>query len=276
LIFVSYNLTEGWYEQYVYYEEDDALLQTGPFYSYGDSTEFEVVNVDNLVSDENDDAVYDDVGFLAHQGNTSEENGVEGVGIEISKYNHSTEEWDYHAYVETNETGEAWLYNEACGEYEWYASDNNEKGYYEVWAGCDDTGGGNGTEDDDEWFYDWGYDVDPSETITIGYDPDTECDCNVTIYVDIDVYTENGTHIDTVRQSTIFTMDMVTGSLRTGLPPKMESMTSTSTCMMRTGMRKTISLSRTSIYHMTTMNGSMHGFTMYLRMKMAITTGTRL
>ena len=198
LIFVSYNLTEGWYEQYVYYEEDDALLQTGPFYSYGDSTEFEVVNVDNLVSDENDDAVYDDVGFLAHQGNTSEENGVEGVGIEISKYNHSTEEWDYHAYVETNETGEAWLYNEACGEYEWYASDNNEKGYYEVWAGCDDTGGGNGTEDDDEWFYDWGYDVDPSETITIGYDPDTECDCNVTIYVDIDVYTENGTHIDTV------------------------------------------------------------------------------
>ena len=143
LIFVSYNLTEGWYEQYVYYEEDDALLQTGPFYSYGDSTEFEVVNVDNLVSDENDDAVYDDVGFLAHQGNTSEENGVEGVGIEISKYNHSTEEWDYHAYVETNETGEAWLYNEACGEYEWYASVDDEKGYYEVWAGCDDTGGGN-------------------------------------------------------------------------------------------------------------------------------------
>ncbi|HIF37592.1 MAG TPA: hypothetical protein EYQ70_04260, partial [Marine Group III euryarchaeote] len=148
MLFVSSNLTEGWYYQDVYYEEDDALLQTGPFYSYGDSTEFEVVNVDNIVENYDDDeyAVYDDVGFIAHQGNTSEENGVEGVGIEISKYNHSTEEWEYHAYVETNETGEAWLYNETCGEYEWYASTDDEKGYYEVWAHCDDDNGGGGDE----------------------------------------------------------------------------------------------------------------------------------
>ena len=59
--------------------EDGENLQTGPFYSYGDSTEFDVVNVDNRIVDDDEYAVYDDVGFLAHQGSASEENGVEGV-----------------------------------------------------------------------------------------------------------------------------------------------------------------------------------------------------
>ena len=197
MLFVSSNLTEGWYTQDVYYEEDDAMLQTGPFYSYGNSTEFEVVNVDNIVENYDDDeyAVYDDVGFNAHQGNF--DSGVANVGIEINKYNHSTEEWDYHAYVETNETGEAWLYNETCGEYEWFASIDDEKGYYEVWAHCDDDGNGGGDEDYDEWFSYWDYGVNPSDTINIGYDPHTGCDCEVRVWAYIDVY-QDGYKIDTI------------------------------------------------------------------------------
>jgi len=184
MLFVSSNLSEGWYYQDVYYEEDGAFLQTGPFYSYGDSTEFEVVNVDNLVVDDDEYAVYDDVGFVAHQGSIDDENGVEGVGIEIYKYNEESGDWEYHAYLETNETGEAWLYNETCGEYEWTASADNEDGYYQVWAGCDDTGGGG---DDDEWFYDWDYETDDMRFV-VGYDPDTTCDCEVDIMVYVDVY----------------------------------------------------------------------------------------
>jgi len=203
MLFVSSNLTEGWYTQDVYYEEDDAMLQTGSFYSYGDSTEFEVVNVDNLVVDDDEYAVYDDVGFIAHQGSMSEENGVEGVGIEISKYNHSTEEWEYHAYVETNETGEAWLYNETCGEYEWYASTDDEKGYYEVWAHCDDDGNGGGDEDYDERFSYWDYygthdenDEHQWNQLIIAYDPDTDCDCEMDVYVEAIIWDENGDYVD--------------------------------------------------------------------------------
>ena len=194
-LFISSNLTEGWYYQEVYYQEDDAMLQTGPFYSYGNSTEFEVINVDNIVIDDDEYAVYDDVGFNAHQGNF--DNGVANVGIEINKYNHSTDEWDYHAYVETNETGEAWLYNESCGEYEWVASTDDERGYYEVWAHCDDDGNGgdyNETKDYDEWFGYWDYygtydenDEHEWNKLIIGYDPNTECNCDVDVEVYIDV-----------------------------------------------------------------------------------------
>jgi len=197
IIFVSYNLSEGWYEQYVYYEEDDALLQTGPFYSYGDSTEFEVVNVDNIVVDEEESdeySVYDDVGFIAHQGGWDDENGVEGVGIEIYKYNEESGDWEYHAYLETNETGEAWLYNETCGEYEWEASASNEDGYYQVWADCDDDNGGGG--DEDEWFDEWDYETE-DDRIEISYDPDTSCDCYVDIEVYVDVFdSETGYYVD--------------------------------------------------------------------------------
>ena len=82
---------------------------------------------------------YDDVGFVAHQGGWNDEDGVEGVEIDVYKYNEEQEEYQYHAYLETNETGEAWLYNETCGQYEWYASVDVEKGYYEIWAGCEGT-----------------------------------------------------------------------------------------------------------------------------------------
>jgi PKD repeat protein len=196
VLFVSYNLTEGWYYQDVYYEEDDALLQTGPFYSYGNSSNPETsdtVNVDNLVVDEDEYAVYDDVGFIAHRGNTS--TGESGVEIDIYKYNETSDDYEYHAYVETNETGEAWLYNETCGEYEWYVSED-ENGYYEVWAHCDDNGGGGGNGDEDEWFYDWDYETEDMRFV-VGYDPDTTCDCEVDITVYVDVYdNENGDYVD--------------------------------------------------------------------------------
>ena len=193
ILFVSSNLTEGWYYQVVYYEDNgDKELQSGYFYSYGNSTEFEVVNVDNIVVDDDEYAVYDDVGFNAHQGNF--DNGVEGVEIEIYKYNEEEDEYQYHASLETNETGEAWLYNETCGEYLWSPNVNDEQGYYQVWAGCDDTGGGGGDEDYDEYFYNWDYygkydDSDEGEwhKLIIGYDPDTDCDCDVDVEVYIDV-----------------------------------------------------------------------------------------
>ena len=189
MIFVSSNLTEGWYYQYVYYEEDDTQLQNGPFYSYGNSSDFTVINVDNAVVDDDEYAVYDDVGFIAHQG-MIDRDSVADVEIEIFKYNETSDDWEYHASLVTNESGEAWLYNETCGEYEWTSSppDNgpDDKGYYEVWAHCDDTV--DPDEDHDEWFYNWDYDVNPSDTITIGYDPDTECDCEVDIEVTISIF----------------------------------------------------------------------------------------
>ncbi len=209
MLFVSSNLTEGWYYQNVYYEENDVILQEGPFYSYGDSTEFEVVNVDNIVVDEEDNeeyAVYDDVGFMAHQGSMDDENGVEGVGIEIYKYNEESGDWEYHAYLETNETGEAWLYNEACGEYQWDSTEDNEGGDYEVWAGCDDTGGGG---DEDEWFGRHGDYETEDMRFVVGYDPDTTCDCEVDITVYVDVFdNETGDYVDwTYAEHTIYDED---------------------------------------------------------------------
>ena len=197
-LFVSYNLTEGWYHQDVYYEEDGALLQTGPFYSYGNSSNPEtsdIVNVENFVVDDDEYAVYDDVGFIAHRGNFSDETGEEGVEITVYVWNEEEEAWYDHAYLETDDNGEAWLYNETCGQYEWESSASGEKGYYEVWAGCDGTGGGG---DYDEWFYNWDYDVDQTN-IKIGYDPDTECDCYVDVEVYIDVFdNDTGDHVDSL------------------------------------------------------------------------------
>lgn len=208
IIFVSSNLTEGWYFQDVYYEEDGDMLQTGTFYSYGNSSDFTVINVDNAVIDDDEYAVYDDVGFIAHQGTFDD--GVEGVEIEISKYNETSGNWEYHAEVETNETGEAWLYNETCGEYEWTsnAPDNGEddSGYYLVRAHCDDDGNGgddNETKDYDEWFGYWDYygtydenDEHEWNKLIIGYDPNTECNCTVSIYVEIHVWDENDEMVD--------------------------------------------------------------------------------
>ena len=208
IIFVSSNLTEGWYYQDVYYEENGDMLQTGTFYSYGNSSDFTVINVDNAVIDDDEYAVYDDVGFIAHQGTFDD--GVEGVEIEISKYNETSGNWEYHAEVETNETGEAWLYNETCGEYEWTsnAPDNGEddSGYYLVRAHCDDDGNGgddNETKDYDEWFGYWDYygtydenDEHEWNKLIIGYDPNTECNCTVSIYVEIYVWDENDDMVD--------------------------------------------------------------------------------
>ena len=201
-IFVSDNLPEGWYEHVVYYEEDGPVLQDGPFYSYGNSSDFSIVNVENGVVDDDEYAVYDDVVFLAHQGNTSEENGVEGVEIAVYVWNEDEEAWYDHAYLVTDETGEAWLYNETCGQYEWESYNVEEKGYYEVWTGCDDTGGGGGDEDYDEYFYNWDYygSEEPEwNKLIIGYDPDTDCDCDVDVEVYVDVFNnDTGEYVDSL------------------------------------------------------------------------------
>jgi len=206
VLFVSSNLTEGWYYQYVYYEENGAILQEGPFYSYGNSSDFTVINVDNAVVDDDEYAVYDDVGFIAHQGRIDDDS-VADVEIEIFKHNETSDDWEYHASLVTNESGEAWLYNETCGEYEWTSSppDNGpeDKGYYEVWVGCDDTSGGGGDEDYDEWFYEWDYygafdenDEHQWNKVIIGYDPDTDCDCEMDVYVEAIIWDENGDYVD--------------------------------------------------------------------------------
>ena len=55
VLFVSYDLTEGIYYGFVYYEEGDSdYLQASEFYSYGNSTVFDIVNVDNAVIDEDE------------------------------------------------------------------------------------------------------------------------------------------------------------------------------------------------------------------------------
>ena len=199
-LFVSYNLTEGIYYGFVYYEEGDSdYLQASEFYSYGNSTVFDIVNVDNAVIDEDEYAVYDDVGFIAHKGSIDDDTGtrVEGVEIDIYKYDETSGDWDYHTSLVTDVNGEAWIYNETCGEYEWHSSESTGEvdGYYNVLTCGDDTGSGGGDEDYDEWFYDWDYygtydenDEHQWENVIIAYDPDTDCDCAVDVDVYIDVF----------------------------------------------------------------------------------------
>ena len=162
--------------------------------------------MDNAVVDDDEYAVYDDVGFIAHQGMVDRD-PVADVEIEIYKYNETTGDWEYHASLVTNESGEAWLYNQACGHYEWNSNppDNGpeDEGYYQVLAHCDISGGGGGDEDHDEWFYDWNYygahdenDEHQWNKVIIGYDPDTECDCDMDIYVEANIWDENGDYVD--------------------------------------------------------------------------------
>ena len=186
-LFISYNLSEAEYTHYVFYEENDVMLQAGNFYSYGDTTsQFEVINVENAVFDDDEYSVYDDVAFNAHQGDFDE--GVEGVEIVVYVWNDEEEMWYDHAYLETNETGEAWLYNEECGQYEWevYTDGIDESGFYEVTAGCDSDDNTN-DEDHDEWFNSWDYHVYAPDSVEIFYDPDTTNmnGENVTVYMDI-------------------------------------------------------------------------------------------
>ena len=214
VLFVSYNLTEGIYYGFVYYEEGDSdYLQASEFYSYGNSTVFDIVNVDNAVIDEDEYAVYDDVGFIAHKGSIDDDTGtrVEGVEIDIYKYDETSGDWDYHTSLVTDENGEAWIYNETCGEYEWYSSEStgDVDGYYNVLTCGDDTGSGGGDEDYDEWFYDWDYygtydenDEHQWENVIIAYDPDTDCDCDVDVEVYIDVFdNETGDYLDSISAS---------------------------------------------------------------------------
>jgi len=219
-IFVSTDLDEGWYYHYVYWSnETEDLLQKGPFYSYGNSTNHTVINVDmGIMEDEDEDGdpsfecsdnkTCDDAYFRAHQG--SWDDGISNVTIQISKYDDNGTLEDYDV-VYTGESGDAVSYDSPCGAYEWeatYFGDDIDDGTYQVWANCDSTNiedygvahigiidswdEEDDTEDYDEWFDDYDYDYLSSDTVEIGFDPNTECDCDVYVYVEIEVYDSDG------------------------------------------------------------------------------------
>jgi len=202
-LFVSDDLDEGAYSHYIYYDEGaEDSIHYGIFYSYGESSgeDSGIINVDMAVMEDDNEDGYpnifcgggpcDDALFKAHEGHW--DNGISDVVIEIYEYDSGTGETEHYDTVYTNDTGDAISYDHPCGEYVWnatYSGDEIDKGYYQVWAGCDGTGGG-GDDDYDEWFYDWDYygtEDDEWNKLIIGYDPDTECDCDVDIEVYIDV-----------------------------------------------------------------------------------------
>ena len=192
-VFVASNLPEGWYRQYVYYDSEDwDLLQKGKFYSYGNSTQFETVNVDNGVMDENEDEVYDDVLFIAHTGST-EDGGVAGVEIEIYRYNESSGNWEFHADTETNESGEALLYDQPCGYYSW-SSTAGIDGEYAVWAHCDVD------SDYDEWFSYWNVYQDGDEgdwnSVYTSFYIESDCECDKDVDLELMVEDENGNNVN--------------------------------------------------------------------------------
>ena len=199
--FVSNNLSEGWYHHYIYYDEVDYdLLQKGMFYSYGESSNFSIINVENIVDGDSE------VEFRAHKGPWDE--GVEDVTINIWKYNNDTNEWDDYATLYTDSDGFA-SDDQSCGEYEWVATYDGEDlekgldGYYQVWNECDFSDDGeNETEDYDEWFEDWDFYGNFTEDdehiwnkLNIGFDVDTECDCDIEIYVEAVIWDEDGNYV---------------------------------------------------------------------------------
>ena len=205
-VFISSNLSEDDYVQYIYYEEGGDKLQASVFYSYGNSSgnTSTVINVDMAVLEDEEegepnlfceDGPCDDAFFKAHRGHW--ENGISNVIIEICTYENDTGECEHYDTVYTNETGEAASYDGSCATYEWTASyEDNEidSGIYEIWA-CGDDEDDNETEDYDEKFSSWDYygtydenDEHQWDNVIIVYDPDTDCDCDVDLDVYIDVF----------------------------------------------------------------------------------------
>ena len=223
-IFISEDLEEGWYNHYIYLNNDtDDPLQKGPFYSYGDSTNHTVINVDMaILEDEDEDGepelecsdngTCDDAYFRAHQGYWDD--GISNVTIQISKYDDNGTLEDYEV-IYTNESGDAVSYDSPCGEYVWeatYFGDDIDDGTYQIWANCDDPGvedygighygvidwidwGDDEDEDYDEWFEEWYYEYESNDTVTIYFDPNTECDCDIYVYVDVYVYDSDGDYV---------------------------------------------------------------------------------
>ncbi len=216
-IFISFNLPEDDYVQYIYYEEGGNKLQASVFYSYGNSSgnTSTVINVDMAAMEDEEeegepnffceDGPCDDAFFKAHRGHWG--NGISNVTIEICTYENDTGECEHYDTVYTNETGEAASYDGSCATYEWTASyEDNEidSGIYEIWAcGYDEDNGDNETEDYDEkfsfWYYYGAYDENDEHQwnhLIIEYDPDTYCVCEMNVYVEAIIWDENGDSVD--------------------------------------------------------------------------------
>ncbi|MFL2941581.1 MAG: PKD domain-containing protein [Candidatus Poseidoniales archaeon] len=224
--FISEDLDEGWYYHYIYLNNDtDEVHQKGPFYSYGDSTNHTVINVDMAVLEDEDEdgeptfecsdnATCDDAYFRAHQGNW--EDGISNVTIQISKYDENGTLDDYDV-IYTNESGDAVSYDSPCGEYVWeatYFGNEIDNGTYLIWANCNTTSiedfgighygvilsesdASNGDDEDyDEWFNDWYYEYQSNDTVKIYFDPNTDCDCDIYVFVDMYVYDSDGDYVD--------------------------------------------------------------------------------
>ena len=133
------------------------------------------------------------------------------VTFEIDVYDNVTGAWvngtdlNYTIYYDDNEYQYEYWSPEYNGTFDFYIElydeSNNLEEELEL-LGIElnrrsDDGGGNGTEDSDEWFEERGYYVEPSKTINIEYNPDTSCVCEVRVWVYIDIYQE-GNKIDTI------------------------------------------------------------------------------
>ena len=159
---------------------------------------------------DSDDDGYDDTIEIDFDADTTCECNM-SVTVEIDVYDNETGAWvngtdlNYTIYYDDDEYKYEYWSPEYNGTFDFYVElydeSNNLEEELEL-LGIElnrrsDDGGGNETEDSDEWFEDRGYYVEPSKTINIEYNPDTSCVCEVRVWVYIDVYQE-GNKIDTI------------------------------------------------------------------------------
>ena len=128
-LWISSNLTKGWYNHYIYFNEE--ILQAGSFYSYGNSSgsNSDIINVAQLAIDYDydyegtasvcEDAPCNDVGFFAYTRYQVEH--ISNVSIDIQYYDEEAEIWNYYDTTHTNETGQAYVFNLDFGQYRWFA-----------------------------------------------------------------------------------------------------------------------------------------------------------
>ena len=128
-LWISPNLTKGWYNHYIYFNEE--ILQAGSFYSYGNSSgsNSDIINVAQLAIDYDydyegtasvcEDAPCNDVGFFAFTRYQVEH--ISNVSIDIQYYDEEAEIWNYYDTTHTNETGQAYVFNLDFGQYRWFA-----------------------------------------------------------------------------------------------------------------------------------------------------------
>ncbi len=183
--YIVENMTDGEYRWEAEYDDDE--LEEGTV-SYTEIASTDNISHDFFVDDWDGAGDYDDfVGYIFEGNDTKDDGYVEIYDEDGDLYDSGNTDEDYYGYDIYA------LYDVEEGNYtfNFYFEEDGEllqSGWLHSY--------GSSSTNNDEWFYDWDYDVYPNSTITIGYDPDTECDCNVTINVFVDIYNSNGTHVD--------------------------------------------------------------------------------